>query len=386
MNKIIISTTTPETLATILKYQPRFLSDYFNVTLVTSPGKMLEQVTHNEELEIHVVEMIRGINILKDIQALIKMKKVLCRVKPELVHSYTPKAGLVTMLAAWICRVPVRIHTFTGLIFPTTYGFRKKLLILIDRLICTCATHIVPEGLGVKKDLEYFRITHKPLNVIGYGNISGVDTSYFSLMAPGVIEDAFKLRISLSIRAENFTFCYVGRLNIDKGISELMVAFSRLPQETHLLLVGSLDQTAPIEEATWEFIRSHPRVHHIGFINDVRPALQIANVLVLPSYREGFPNVVLQAGSMEVPVIATDINGCNEIIEPGFNGWLVPPCDAQALAEAMKQAMQMPASMLSTMGKHARDRIQQYFEQRQHWERMQEFYQGLLDAQNKSGN
>jgi glycosyltransferase involved in cell wall biosynthesis len=327
--------------------------------------------------------MTRGINVFKDIVSIIEMIGLLKKIRPNLIHSYTPKAGLVAMFSAWFCRIPVRIHTFTGLIFPSTRGLKKKTLIWVDRLICACATHIIPEGLGVRKDLENFRITRKPLLVIGYGNIAGVDTAYFSPMASGVLESATELRRKLAIEPEDFLFCFVGRLNKDKGLAELMCAFRELPSIANLVLVGGVDPTAPVDAATLAAIKSHPRVHQLGFLKDIRPALRAADVLVLPSYREGFPNAVLQAGAMELPVIATDINGCNEVIEPGYNGWLVPPRDAQTLSDAMRQAMQTSVHVRREMGQQARIRVEQRFERQQHWERMVAFYQEVLFAHQK---
>lgn len=379
--RILISTTVPETLATILKNQPRYLASHFQVVLATSPGKTFAQVERNEGLVIHPVQMTRGISVLRDVLSVARMVRVLLRVKPELAHSYTPKAGLVVMLAAWLCCVPVRIHTFTGLIFPTSSGFRQRLLIWVDRLICACATHVVPEGLGVKADLEAFGITRKPLRVIGYGNIGGVDTTYFSAAAPGLVDAALALRQRLLVGPENFLFCFVGRLNRDKGLFELMGAFGLMPATAHLLLVGGVDETAPIDAATLLAIESHPRVHQLGFLDDIRAALHAASVLVLPSYREGFPNVVLQAGAMGLPVIATDINGCNEVIKPGRNGWLVTPRDVNSLRAAMHQAMQVSTDVLREMGRQSQALIQQRFERSEHWARMVVFYQELLARQ-----
>jgi glycosyltransferase involved in cell wall biosynthesis len=383
-NRLLIATTVPETLATILKLQPRYLANFFDVSLVTSPGDSLEQVAQNEGLAIFEVPMARGISVLNDLVSVVRMMLVLRAVRPMLVQSYTPKAGLVCMLAAWLCRVPIRVHTFTGLISPTAIGMKQQLLIWVDRLICACATHIVPEGEGVKNDLQRLHITRKPLHVIGYGNIAGVETTHFSPMAVGVEEAATQLRQTLSIQAEDFLFCFVGRLNKDKGLAELIGAFKGLSPTAHLVLVGGVDQTAPVDAATLAAIESHPRVHQLGFLGDIRPALQAADVLVLPSYREGFPNVVLQAGSMGLPVIATNINGCNEVVEPGYNGWLVPPRDTRALEDSMRQAMETPASVRAEMGQQGRVRIQQRFERKQHWERMVVFYQALLDRHKKA--
>lgn len=378
--KILISTTVPETFATILRGQPGYLASRFQVTLATSPADMLAKVETAEGLRVLSVPMARGINPLGDIKSIVRMIQVLREVRPQLVHSYTPKAGLVTMLAAWLCRVPVRVHTFTGLIFPTAHGIKQRILIWVDRLICFCSTRIVPEGLGVKRDLEKFGITRKPLYVIGSGNIAGVDTSYFSPALSGIAAGASDLKVKLAIEDRDFVFCFVGRLNRDKGVAELVSAFSVLPKNAILILVGAIDETAPVDENTLEMIASDQRIHHLGFMDDIRPALMLADVLVLPSYREGFPNVILQAGSMELPVIATDINGCNEVIEDGFNGWLVPPRDAVSLGRVMKSAMESPLRVLREMGVRARARIHERFERSQHWDRMIEFYSKLLNT------
>lgn len=382
--KIVLVTTVPDTLASILIGQPNYLAKHFDISILTSPSSLVAHVEVNEGVPVRTVPMERGISPIKDLISIWHMWRTLRRLRPDIVHSYTPKAGLVAMVSAWLCGVPVRVHTFTGLIFPTATGLKQQILIWVDRLICACATHVVPEGLGVQRDLESYRITGKPLKVIGHGNIAGVDTEHFSPEAVDVRTAAAELGARLKLEPQAMVFCFVGRLNRDKGIAELCDAFDALPEQAHLLLVGGLDNSAPIPEGLQEKIKSNPRIHALGFMEDIRPALSLANVLVLPSYREGFPNVLLQAGSMALPVIATDINGCNEIIEPGFNGWLIPPRDAKALMVAMQEAMLTPSDACKEMGESARSRVQKWFEQQHHWERMKMFYQGLLSDRCKS--
>ncbi|MFT0547428.1 glycosyltransferase family 4 protein [Allopusillimonas ginsengisoli] len=382
--KFLIVTTVPETLITILKNQPKFLAtalaERVAVELVTSPGAECSAIEQIEGLPVHPVHMVRGISPLKDLLSLLSMIRLLLRIKPSMVHSYTAKAGLITMLAAWICRVPVRIHTFTGLVFPTQTGMKQIILIWTDRLTCACASTIIPEGQGVKDDLMRFSITRKPLNLIGHGNIAGVDTVHFHRPAENVPEQSRDLARKLGLSGQEFIFCFVGRLNRDKGIAELLEAFGTLPEYTRLILIGALDLTAPICEQDQLIINQHKRIHALGFFTDIRPALHLANVLVLPSYREGFPNAVLQAGAMELPVIATDINGCNEVVKPSMNGWLVPPRSAGALHDAMRTALDTPPLMRRRMGVLARQRIVQRFEQKQHWRNMANFYTERLSS------
>lgn len=379
--KLVLVTTIPETFADILQKQPNFLSFDFDVLIISSNSTKLREVAEQENVSYRCVPMVRRINVFHDAYSVLRMVWVLLTLRPDAVHSYTPKAALVAMLAAWICRVPVRVHTFTGLIWPTATGFKQKLLIWVDRLVCACATHIVPEGEGVKKDLQQFQITRKTLQVIGHGNIAGVDTGYFAPAAPGIPEQAEQLKKSLRIEEDAFVFCFVGRLNRDKGLLELVGAFSRLKDRNlHLLLVGGLDKTAPVPDEVLAQIEKNPRIHSLGFLSDVRPALAASNVLVLASYREGFPNVVLQAGAMQLPAIVTNISGCNEIVQPGFNGWIVPPRQEQALMNAMSVAINTPSDDLLILGENARSLIKKRFERNAHWQRMVDFYKNILSA------
>lgn len=184
----------------------------------------------------------------------------------------------------------------------------------------------------------------------------------------------------MKISADSVVYCFVGRLNKDKGLKELAQAFSALPINAHLIIVGDMDDSAPIDHVTMSFFESHPRVHLLGFQQDIRTALTCSDILVLPSYREGFPNVVLQAGAMGLPCIVTDINGCNEIIQPGLNGWLVPPRDHHCLASAMFEALNSPPEILLRMGDSARHLVIKRFDRKDHLLRMADFYKDELNV------
>ena len=379
--KLLLVTTVPETLYTILKSQPSFLKEHFDIYIASSNGLFCKQVEVHESLPVNIVPMVRGINPFYDLFSLFVMLRLLLKVKPDAVHSYTPKAGLITMLSSWLCRVPVRIHTFTGLIFPTSQGLRQKLLMQVDRLICACATRIVPEGNGIKQDLVQFKITKKQMNVIGHGNIAGVDLKYFSPKAwnePSVKEE---LKASLGIGKNAFVFSFVGRLNRDKGLDELAQAFGSMPGSCHLVIVGELDKSAPPQKKSLTYFRQNSRVHTLGFQEDIRPFIAASDVLVLPSYREGFPNVILQAGAMGLPVIASNINGCNEVIEQEKNGWLVQPGDSQSLKRAMLRAL--GAKNLDAMGTNARKIVTMNFERNRYWQYLKDFYDKEIHFKSK---
>lgn len=361
--KLIRTSTVPESLNGFCKTLLKELQvdEGYEVVAISSPGEELDEIALREGVRTVAVPMQRRISPFKDLLSLFKLIKVFRKEKPQMVHSITPKAGLLSMIAAWICRVPVRLHTFTGLVFPTEKGLKQKILILTDKITCACATHIVPEGEGVKNDLINYKITRKPLSVLGYGNIKGIDLETFDPKSEEVISSASKIS-----DPGCFTFVYVGRLVKDKGINELVEAFVRLNAEnanTRLVLVGTdEDESDPLLPETLKMIKKHPCIQGVGRQNDVRHWLLASDVLVHPSYREGFPNVVIEAGAMGLPSIVTDINGSREIITHKENGVIVPPRDSEALYVAMKSALANRED-LKRMASNARPMIAKRFEQ-----------------------
>lgn len=306
----------------------------YDVVAVSSDGPELQKVRDAGAKAI-TVEMQRHISPLKDFKSLWQMIKVFRREKPDMVHSMTPKAGLICMMAGKLTGVPVRVHMFTGLVFPTSKGLKRRILMFTDWLTCACATHILPEGEGVKRDLLENGITKKPLRVLGYGNCRGIDLTKFD-RTPEVMTEADKYR-----KPDKFTFISIGRLVGDKGINELVDAFCRLNaelQNVRLVLVGPYEpELDPINPETIKAIEDNPDIEAVGTQNDVRPWLAASDCAVLASYREGFPNVVIEAGAMGLPQIVTDINGAREIILEGTNGTIVPSKSADALYHAMKR-------------------------------------------------
>lgn len=335
--------------------------DGYEITVVSSPGDALNEIAEREGVKTIAVPMERRISPLKDLKSLIGLIRVFRREKPDMVHSITPKAGFLSMLAGWICHIPVRLHTFTGLVFPTSTGIKQKILILTDKLTCACATHIVPEGEGVKNDLISFGITKKPLKILGYGNIKGIDLKRFDPEILEVKAAAEKIR-----KDDIFTFIFIGRMVQDKGINELVEAFRDLNVQypkTRLLLVGEMEQTLdPIMPETLEEIKTNKAIEAVGRQNDVRPWLAASNIFVFPSYREGFPNVVIEAGAMGLPSIVTDINGSREIIFDGKNGIIIPPRQSETLRQAM-EIMVNDHDLVRQLSLNARPLIASRFEQ-----------------------
>lgn len=400
MHKLLRITTISDSLAGLLKGQLRFLNQYYEVVGVASDTGSLQEVSEREGIRVVNLPMERDINLWKDCISLIRMIRLIHYEKPYIVHTNTPKGSLLGMLASWLCNVPIRIYTVTGLRFETTSGIFRRLLIMMEKITCACATKVIPEGEGVKNTLIKNGITKKPLKKILNGNINGIDTAYFDPTHYSE-EDKKLLRAKLNIGEKDFVFVYIGRLVKDKGINELVAAFSKLKSDNvqfrdngnstaisssyipKLLLIGRLEQKLdPLLPETWEKIQTDPNIIFAGYQEDVRPFLAISDVLAFASYREGFPNVVMQAGAMGLPSIVTDINGCNEIIIEGENGVIIPPKDKEALFGAMKYIMEYPAERRK-MAEAARPLIVSRYEQQAVWNALLEEYRSLETALEK---
>lgn len=356
--KIIRSVTVPQSICFFEEVMMRLKEDDYEVVVVTSPGKELDDFKqrHPQEKTIEV-PMERRISLFKDIKSLWRMIKVMHKEKPYMVHSMTPKAGLLSMIAGWLTGVPVRVHTFTGLVWPTETGLKRKILMATDWLTCACATHVIPEGQGVLDDLKNSHICRKPMKVLGYGNIMGVDMERFN---PTRFAEVKK-------NEEVFRYIFVGRIVGDKGINELVEAFVRLNIEypaSQLALVGKYEPNIdPIKPETLKQIEENPCIDACGpkYGEDLLVEYTKSDCFVMPSYREGFPNTVMEAGAMGLPAVVTDINGSREIIIHGKNGLIVPSQNADALYEAMKQ-MLIDNSARKRMAENARPLINSRFE------------------------
>lgn len=378
--KIIRITTVPKTLYNFCRGQIGILSKEYDIIAISSPEEHLNKLGEEKNIRTIGIPMMRRIAPFKDLNSLFQLIKAFLKEKPDMVHSMTPKAGLLSMMAAWITRVPIRIHTFTGLVFPTSTGLKRKILIATDWITCACATHIIPEGEGVKRDLQQHGITQKELKVLGYGNIRGIDLKHYTHTAE-IILQAKNIRKDLGIEENDFVFIFIGRLVGDKGINELVGSFEKLNinyPNIHLILVGQEEpQLDPLNEVTKEKIHRMLTIHAVGTQNDVRPWYAAADALVFPSYREGFPNVVIEAGAMNLPSIVTDINGSREIITEGVNGVIIPSKDKEALELAMKRFIQNP-HYVKEMGGKARPIIADRYEQTFVWKCLQNFYKEIL--------
>lgn len=375
--KLFRISTIPMSLNLLLKGQLKFLNQYFEVTAISGEGKDLDIVREREGVKVYPVEMQRQISVLKDLKSLWHLYRYFKKEKPDIIHSITPKAGLLSMIAGKMAGVPVRMHTFTGLIFPHKDGYMKRTLIIMDKLLCKMATHLYPEGKGVREDLLSYEITKKPLKIIANGNVNGVDLDYFN---PNVVaaEEFSKLKESLPISEGDFVFVFVGRLVVDKGLRELVYAFnqiSKIHKNAKLILVGPKENAHDHKmRKMFHVMRHNKNILPVGYQEDVRTYFAMSDVFVLPSYREGFPNAVLQAGSMNLPSIVSNVSGCNEIIENNKNGIIVSPKNQKELELAMLQFLD-DKDLKKKLKANARNVIATHFDKNLVWSELKKEYE-----------
>lgn len=369
----------PESLALLLKNQLRFLNQHFNVVAVSSGGSFLNEVHSREGVRTIALNMFREIHPVKDFISFIKWIKLFIKEKPAIIHAHTPKASLLSIVAARLYGVPIRIVNFTGLRFETTSGFKRKLLITLDKLTCWSATHIIAESEGVKQMLIANAITKKKIDIIGNGNINGIDETYWKRSEEIQMEsDAIRNRLHA---VESFNFLFVGRIVKDKGIIELINAFEEIHAKnpnSKLFLVGEFENSADgIPLVYKDKITNNQNIIHAGFQQDIRPWLMASEVLVLPSYREGFPNVILQAGAMELPIIVSDVNGAKEVVNDS-NGIIIEKRNTNSLTNAMHYMISRQKHELNEMGKSALKTVHQKFLQKELHTKVLSYYQEAL--------
>ncbi|WP_372756414.1 glycosyltransferase family 4 protein [Mariniflexile sp.] len=382
-NKIIRITTVPLSLSGLLQGQLRFMSQYFHVLGVSSKGKSneLAQVTRLEGIPTFAVEMTRKITPFKDLVAVWKLYKLFKKEKPHIVHSHTPKAGTLSMFAAKLAGVPHRLHTIAGLPLLEATGAKRWLLNTVEKFTYACATKIYPNSYGLKAIILEQNFTFKEkLKVIAKGSSNGIDTSYFDPHLNIDLTTKNNLKKQLNIAETDFVFVFMGRLVGDKGVNELILAFNRLCEKYEnikLLLVGTYEsELDPLNEEVLAIIKTNNFIISTGWIDDVLPYYAIANALAFPSYREGFPNVVMQAAAMELPCIVTDINGCNEIIKHEETGIIIPVKNELALYNAMEFILNNKA-FAKNMGIKSRVFIKENFERQVVWNALLAEYNNL---------
>ncbi len=323
----------------------------FRVVLISSPGDFLDRIARDEGVEAVPIPICRYIAPLADLVSLMRLCRVLLQLQPDVTEFSTPKAGLLGNLAAWMCRVPVRVYLLRGLRLETLGGMKRHIVLAAERIASACAQHVVCNSRSLQaKALELGVAPARKLHLIGRGSSNGVDTERFS-PGPDV------LRKTLPIFRQAPVVGFVGRLTEDKGIPELVEAFDEVLKEVpsaRLLLVGWFDRSDDaLSESLRRRILTHPAIIYTGYVADTAAYYKAMDVMVLPTWREGFPNVVLEAAASGIPVITTIATGSRDAVIPEVTGLLVPAGYPRAIAESVLRLIRNPQDRLR-MGLAAR--------------------------------
>jgi glycosyltransferase involved in cell wall biosynthesis len=385
--KLLRITTVPISLQLLLGGQFRYMKENgYDVYTISADGPEVKEVL-KEGVQHIAVPFTRKITPIQDVICLFKLVRIIKRIKPDIIHTHTPKAGLLGMLAGWICGTPIRVHTVAGLPLMVASGIKRRVLMMTERITYACAHKIYPNSQGLRKFIiEELRASPDKVKVIGRGSSNGIDIGVFN-PSDDLKGKAKAIRKKHGIEDNDIVFSFVGRIVRDKGVVELVESFKALnglpmsaaKGKVFLVMVGSFEEDLdPLPEDVVKFLQTDKRVILAGFQSDVRPWVMSSDIFVFPSYREGFPNVVMQSCLLEVPCIVSDINGCNEIISRDITGLIVPARDVKSLLSAMVELM-MDEGRRQKFANAAKTFVSANFGRQHVWESIRKEYELLIN-------
>jgi glycosyltransferase involved in cell wall biosynthesis len=386
--KLLHITTVPDSLYFFTGQVGYMKAQGFEVQALSSPGELLAKFAQQERLTVHAVEMPRRITPIQDLHALFRLWQTLRQVHPQIVDAHTPKGGLLGMVGAWLARVPVRIYHIHGLPLMTAQGYKRLLLWWSEKVACLLADRVLCVSHSVREVVVSEGLCPAAkVKVLLKGSINGVDA--INQFNPDRIDETARqeIRRQYGIPAEATVVGFVGRIVRDKGIAELVTAWKTLSEEfpeLHLLVVGEFELQDPVSAAVEYSLRNDSRIHLTGLAWNMPQLYAAMNVLALPTYREGFPVVPLEAAAMQLPIVATRIPGCIDAVQDGVTGILVPPRDPEALAEVIRTYLKN-SELRNQHGQAARDRVLQDFRPETLWEAVYQEYVRLLQKKGYRG-
>ena len=370
MTELCIISTTPASIKTFFGKQLSFLQDNgFEITVITSPGGSGYDFGElSDDIKLKTVKMSRTIKPLEDFKAFIKILMIIKQNEFGIVQYTTPKAALLGSVASWWAKVPVRLYLMWGLYYVKLSGIKKFIFKSIEKIICKLSTAIAPDSKGnLELAIKEGLCKAGKIGVVGHGSANGVDTERFD---PARLSDEGKrIREELQISNESKLFGTIAEFVGDKGINELIEAFdivSKSNPEVYLLYIGQTIGKDPVKESTLEAIKNNPKIIHLGWQTEPEKYLAAMDIFILPTYREGFGVVNIEASAMGLPVISTDVPGPQESILNDETGLLVPAKKVEPLAEAMKDLLDRPI-LVKRMGEAGRQRVLEFYEQKQLW-------------------
>lgn len=375
-------TTVPQTLS-FLSGQLKYMKEKgFKVYVISSSGARLQQFCDQEDIEYKEVNMLRGINVIKDIISLMKMIYILLKIKPDIVHSHTPKASLISMISSWILRVPVRIYHVHGLVFETSKGFKRKVLMLTERISSLLSTQVLSVSDSLKKEMINNKITKQDkIKVLLNGTVNGIDAKEKFNPTVEVQRKGIKIRKSLNINENDFIIGFVGRFSKDKGINDLVLLWNKLKDKypnIHLILVGTVSTKYGVSKENINTLKKEERVHLVGHVKDTSLYYSIMDLLIHPSYREGFGQVILEAASMNVPAVSYSVTGCKDAVVNQVTGTLVPKGNLNELESVIENYI-ADNNLRKKQGFNGRKRALEKFDPSDIWKELYMEYHIQLD-------
>jgi glycosyltransferase involved in cell wall biosynthesis len=381
--RVVYVATSAQSLRTFLRDPMHRLRDAgFDVHGVCSTGSVPPETLEADlGLPVHDLPLHRRVAPLADVRSVLALAWRLRRLQVDLVHAHTPKGGLVGMLAAWVARVPARVYTVHGLAHHTRRGWRRRMLVASERLSCRLADRVLCVSPSLRDAVLTERLcSEAKLEVLGNGSAAGVDSTRFD-RSPDVVVATARIRAVLGIPAAAPVVGFVGRFATDKGLEELAAAWARLAErfpDWHLLLVGEHDPSDPVPADVLAALESDPRVHHAGWQPDVVAHVATMDLLALPTRREGFGLVLIEAAALGVPTVASAVTGCVDAVVDGTTGLLVPPGDVDALVGALDRVMGDPG-LRAALGEAGRRWAVEAFDPELIWSGLLAEYRRLLD-------
>src|SRR3989339_791639 len=374
--KICFVVSTPMVIKPFLKDHIQALSRYFEVTIVSNYTDNPEYQSTWEGLKIKDIPVSRAINLPQDLKAFCQLFYFIKKERFFVVHTITPKAGLIGMTAAFLAGIKIRIHTFTGQGWVTRRGMAFRVLKNIDRFFALLTTHAYADSPSQREFLIKKRIiSQKKIKTMAHGSISGVDLKRFK---PDRINRE-KIRKAFAVKEDSVVILYLGRMNVDKGVKDLINAFVRMETGTaHLFLVGP-DECGIKKQIPLMAGSSQLRIHIVDYTFEPEIYMAAADIFCLPSYREGFGSVIIEAAACGLPSVASRIYGLTDAVVHGETGFLFPPGDIESLHKAIVELVKDPL-LRNKMGKAAQNRAWDFFDQKRLTRSMVQEYLALKAA------
>ena len=368
----------------------RYLNENgFEIKIVCSDGPEVQSVKESEGCSVLTIPFSRKISLKTDIITIYRLVLLLRKIKPHIVHTHTSKAGLIGMISAFLARCPIRIHSVPGLQMMESKGLRRLILNLSERLTYFLSDIVCPNSKSLKEYiLNHKMCSSEKVRIIGCGSSSGVNLDKYSRHLKET-STRKSIRERFCIDDNGIVLAFVGRISKEKGIHELVESFVNLSKRyanLYLLLIGKYDDIGKydsindgIDNDTRNILNNNARLNITGWVEDVENYLAASDIVVHPSYREGLSNALLQAGSMGLPSVTTNVSGCIDVVKDGETGLIVSPKDSAALEEAL-EVLILGEGKRMELGLNAYHHVAANFASNIIWEKTARFYTDMLKS------